>query len=615
MKRSILYKILLVSFLVLPSVISGQDAETKYKLAQNYERSGNFEKAENLLNELIEQQPWNYSYFNSLYNIYIKQKKYDEAVGIISQRLTYSPNDPSLYGLMGSVYFMKEMSDSAYFYWDKGIETNPSSISTYRIIANYAIESRALDRALEYLKMGRQLSSDKSIFTLDLANIYSLTLRYKEATLEYCYLLSIKPDQIGLVKTKFNSYSGNKKALDEITETLESYYKENPQPIYLDLIAYCNMLNGNYNAALNFTIEYEKKINGNGASIYSMAQTALRSKAYDAALTGYRYIVDNFPGSNIVPIAKISRVETLRAKLNKNPKNDLWHYAKIIDTVEYKRLSEEYKKIAGEYVNSNIFIQALYSRAEIEFENLRNYRLADSIFTIINLRAPGTEYSAKAFLKRGLIAIYSDNLEQAKTFFDNILLNNKLSADLKAEAYFRKAKIDFWQNYFESALSNLKSASGDLSSAFANDAIELSALISTLKRDSSNLAIYAKSDLFAFQKKYEEAVALLKDLIKRDNLFILKDFALYRLAEVNIYTKSYGEALEYLKELTGKSENGILSDKALLLTAQIYQYGLKDESKAGELYENFLEKYPDSLYLETAIQNLNYIQTKKGKDG
>ncbi|MGK9476837.1 tetratricopeptide repeat protein [Melioribacter sp. OK-6-Me] len=613
--RNILHRVLFISLIILTSVIQGQNADTKFRLAENYEQAGNYEKAESLLNELIELQPWNYSYFNSLYNIYIKQKKYDEAIRIITKRIKYSPNDPSLYGLMGSVYFMKEMSDSAYFYWDKGIETNPTSISTYRIIANYAIESRALDRALEYLKKGRYLSSDKSTFTLDLANIYSLTLRYREATLEYCYLLSINPDQIGLVKTKFNSYSGNKKALDEIISTLESYYKENTQPIYLDLISFCNMLNGNYDLALKYTIEYEKKVNSNGASIYSMSQSALRSKAYDAALRGYKYIIDNYPASNLVPLAKISYVETLRARLNDSLESDDWQYAEKFDTTEYKRLSEEYKKIAEAYPNSNIYIQALYSRAEIEFENLNNYQLADSIFAIINLRAPGTEYSAKSFIKRGLIAINSDNLEQTKTFFDNILLNYKLTADLKAEAFFRKAKIDFWQNNFESALSNLKSASGDLSSAFANDAIELSALISALKRDSLNLAIYAKSDLFAFQKKYEEAATLLKSLIDRDNLFILKDFALYKLAEINIYTKSYHKALENLKELFDKSESGILKDKALLLMAQIYQYGLKDETRAAELYKNFLEKYPDSLYLETAIQNLNHIQTKKGKNG
>jgi outer membrane protein assembly factor BamD (BamD/ComL family) len=46
------------------------------------------------------------------------------------------------------------------------------------------------------------------------------------------------------------------------------------------------------------------------------------------------------------------------------------------------------------------------------------------------------------------------------------------------------------------------------------------------------------------------------------------------------------------------------------LQGQIYYYGLKDSEKAIECYESLLAKFPKSLYLDEARQNILKIKNK-----
>ena len=179
----------------------------------------------------------------------------------------------------------------------------------------------------------------------------------------------------------------------------------------------------------------------------------------------------------------------------------------------------------------------------------------------------------------------------------------------KSYANYQLARIFSFRNDFESARKNLISVMGNLKDNIANDAIELSILLNTAKNDSSNLSLYCSAEFLAEQKRFNEAKELYGRLSQNQQAFVFHSIAKLRVAEMVIALNDYQNAIANLSLLVDEAEKNIYADKALYLQGQIYQYGLKDSVKAVESYESLLAKFPRSLYLDKARENI--IELKK----
>ena len=143
----------------------------------------------------------------------------------------------------------------------------------------------------------------------------------------------------------------------------------------------------------------------------------------------------------------------------------------------------------------------------------------------------------------------------------------------------------------------------------SNDAIEFSILLNTAKNDSSNLSLYCSAEFLTEQKRFDEAKELYSQLSQNQQAFVFHSIAKLRVAEMLIALDDYRSAIANLSLLVEEAEKNIYADKALYLQGQIYQFGLKDSIKAVESYESLLAKFPRSLYLDKARENV--IELKK----
>jgi len=243
---------------------------------------------------------------------------------------------------------------------------------------------------------------------------------------------------------------------------------------------------------------------------------------------------------------------------------------------------------------------------------LYNYQKADSLYNIINEKASQTNYSIVSYLSRGLIAIKSNDLEKAKPFLENAIQSKRGEPANLSEANFYLARIKFWEGNFEESLKHFKEVNQNPGTDFSNDAIELSSLISTSKKDSLNLLRYANGDKLLFQNKLKEAAIEFKTLADNPNLFIMNEFANYKLSNIFIVEDNFNEAILILEKLADKSKTAIFADKSTFLLANIYQFGIKDLQKAAGYYQIILEKYPNSLYFDRARAALNLLSTNNG---
>lgn len=614
-------KNLYIIFFILFTAISShgqidQNLENKFRLGLSYEQANQLDKAESIYRELAEKAQWNTQYFDALNKILIRQKKYNQSATLLEEKIKQTPNDINLYGMLGSTYYMMDNLDKTYEAWERGIKTNPSSFVMYRVISSYALENRLFDKAIEILNRGKSFADDPSIFSLDLANIYAANMRFKESTEEYCSLLLKKPEMNGVVKTRIAQFINRPTAADEILGTIKNFTEENPLPVFFELLSFCYSQTDRYKEAFDSIIQYEESAKLNGSGIFTFAQEAYLNRRYDYASKAYNYLIEHFSNSPFIPTAKISYARNLEADLgNRSADGENWKPVKNPEqknNPEYTSIINAYERVAKEYPNNSVYIEAVFSIAQIFMERLAMYNKADSLFNIVIQKSPLTNYSILSSIAKGKISILLNNLDEAEKNFRTVTDNKRSEPENIAEANYYLARIKFWQKDFSASLKIFREVTKNLSADFSNDAIEISTIINAAKRDSLNLSIFAEGDLLMFQNKFSEAAAEFKTLADNDGLFLINEFAKIKLAQILIAENKYLESAALLENLSNDSKNVLFIDKSIFLLAQIYHYGIKDSQKAVTYYKKLLEKFPNSLYFDHAREAINLLTTNNG---
>ncbi|KUO59576.1 hypothetical protein APF79_05365 [bacterium BRH_c32] len=584
--------------------------ENKFRLAESFENAGQLEKAESLYLELVNSNPGNPLYFDSYNKILVRQKKYEPAIKIIRERLNKTPQDINMYGMLGSIYYYMDSTSRGNEIWEEAIKKNNNSLVAFRVIANYAIENRNFDKAIEFLKRGKEVSDDPLIFSIDLANIYAVNMNYKEAATEYCELVSKKPEQIGLAKSRMQSYLTKPGAIKETIEVVKKYADKNPTYQLLDLIAFLYMQDDNYKDAFEINKKLDKIAGSTGNMIFNFAQDAFNSFEFDIASSAYEYIITNFPQSPVYQLAMIGQARTAEQAANiklKNNSEDWKPYKKSAPAPSeiYKEIINSYMKLTENKKNINIPAEALYRSAFIYQYKLIDFDSAESLYKEAIKNYALTNYGVLSALDLSKIYIKENRLEDALGYIENLVTSPRGDVEIRNDALLLKGKIYFWQGKFNEASKELKKVTDNLGINQANDALELAILINTGTKDSINLLSYSKADLISEQEKYEEAAAIFKSISENENAITLNNISKFKYAQMLIALNKYEDAIKALEELSDSKTKGLYSDASLFLLSQVYQNGLNNKVRSEENYKKLLEFYPNSLYFDRVREILN----------
>ncbi len=586
--------------------------QNQFMLAESYEQRGDFAKAVEIIETLNKKDPTNIQYFNKLNTLYLQLKKYDESAALINSRINITPQDISLYGLLGSTYYTAGDRTKAYQVWDDTAEKFKTNPMTLRIISNYAIEKRDFEKAIEYLNRGKEISKDPFLYSYDLGELYQITMRYREAAGEYCDLIKANPSQYQQIESKILSYSNKPNALDETIEVVDKYKSGDISFSYL--LARLYIEKKNYDEAFDLFKEIDKKQNTRGADLFSFGEFVYRDGEYKTASEVFKFLIDNYSDQQNIPLAKLGYAKTQEAlfiqKYNAaNPEWKSFFIPAKVNENEIEPVINAYQEIVKVYQHSEVAIEANL-RIGILLVHYRNDMVeAEKYFSIITETYPMSKFASLAFIELGNIKMQQAKLDDAEKLFQSVVKLQRANPEDKSFANYQLARIFSFKNDFESARKNLMSVMGNLKDNIANDAIELSILLNTAKNDSSNLSLYCAAEFLSEQKRFNEAKDLYLQLSQNPQAFVFHSIAKLRAAEMLIATDTYSAAIADLSLIVEEAEKNIYADKALYLQGQIYQYGLKDSVKAVESYESLLAKFPKSLFLDEARQNI--IELKK----
>ncbi len=605
-----LIDILILLAILAPLVFSQTGLNNKYRLAKTYEQNGELQKAKSIYQELVVAQPFNVQYANSLNEIYMKLKEYENSIKFLNQRIAKNPRDIALYGMLGSTYYLMGNGNKADEIWSKGIKTNNNSLINYTIISNFAIENRAFEYAIKYLQEGKEKSDNPTQFSYQLAQIYSVTMDFGNATDEYCQVLLKQPKQLDFVKRRIQTYLS---APGAIEQSINAVKKHSGNKTIQELLAFLYMQNNQYEDAFNIIVNLDTKQKRQGVLIYNFANDAFYNHKYKASQKAFEFIIKNYPKSSLFTNSQIGYARTLEAELD-NRIVDLqnWKPIKAIDTTgayKYNPVLETYKKILQKIRSTEGVNEILFRIGLIKLNRFDDLDEAANNFTEILKNSTLSKFYGSANLKLADISIRKGNLEDAKNYLINSFSSVKTTKEIKSEAKYKLALIQFWNSQFDRSLKTITELTKDLSNNNANDAIELSIVINMGKRDSLSLVKFADADLLTWQKKFAEAAEIFSKLSEKENFFILNNISQFKYAEILIAQNNYPVAIEILKQLSEKEKLNIFTDKSLFLLAQVYEYGIVDKKSALEVYKNILEHYPNSLYLEKARERIKRLQT------
>jgi tetratricopeptide (TPR) repeat protein len=607
-------RILAIYILFLSSSFAQQDITNRYMLGQSYEQAGDFEKARQIYEEIYKQNPSSYQFFDALNRVYIQLKEYESSIKIIGERLKLNDMDINLHGLLGKTYYLKGDEQKAFDVWDNVLRKYPGNPIHFRTIANYAIERRAFDKAVEYLSKGKAASNDPRTFSYDLANIYALTMRFKEAAREYCSILKAEPNQYQLVESKILSYINKQDAL-EATVNIVKEYSSSDVVGFKYLLSRLYMEQKEFEKAFGLYIEIDKIQNNQGADLHNFASFAYKEKHFELAARAYNEVINRYPNSPFVSSSRLGYAKTLEEALhNEFYSNDnSWkpfYTVKPTDSKNIEKVVTAYNELIQMYPRSEIATEALYRIGRIYLYKMDDLPSAENYFKKIINEFPLSKFIFDAHLELANIMILKGHPDSAAENLLKITGSSWADEDKKNLARYKLAKVEFYQGNLNPAKEHLVPILNNLKDNIANDAIELSFMLNTAINDSAGLVLFAKGEMLAAQRKFTEASEIYRQVSQNGKGFVLPHLGRLREAEMLLAGGYYKEAVELLSEISAEDSKNIYADKALYLLARIYRFGLNDDAKAVEMYEKLLAKFPNSLYLDEAREEIILIRNK-----
>ena len=607
--------IVLLTFSVLLANAQVRDEDyAKFALAENLERAGQYEDAINLFEELYLAEPSNIQYFNALHRVYLQLKNYAASIDLLEKRILEKPDDISIYGMLGSTYYIMGNEKKAYEVWDKALLRTPNNPVMYRVIANYAVERRAFEKAIELYEHGKEISDDEVLFAYDLAQLYTLTMQFGKAAEEYCTILDKEPMQRQVIEQRILAYSGKPDALEATIPVVEDWSSRSNLSLSY-LLARLLTEAKEYEEAFEVYRDIDEEQSNIGKDLYSFADLLYREKNYLMAGKVYKEIIDLYPNSPLIPIAKLGYAKSIEATLFEDYQQSLplwkpyFHFTNY-DSEIVDEVLTAFNEIIEIYANTEAAFEALLRMGLIQFYMQNDPVKASENFKLVISDGINSKSSGDAYIELGNIALLSGNLDEAELYYSKIIRKTHSNNQSHNLAKFKLARVNFYKQNFEEANNLLAAILYNLKDDNANDAIELSLVLNTTMNDSSNLAHFAEAEFLAEQKRFCEAADKYSLIYQNPQAFVLHSITKMRHAEMMLADDDYEEVVKLFESIAAEGEKNIYADKALYLLGKTYHLGIDNKEKALEVFERLLIEFPNSLYIDEARNEILLIRNK-----
>lgn len=585
--------------LTLSTGMARAQSQEDLDLAKAYFQNGEMDKAVTLYDKIFSRAPENTAIYGPYLNCLKTLKQFEKAEKLIRKEIKQFPLEPGfkfdlwrLYRETGQVKkeeaILKEIKKSV----------NKADHLLVEKTAKAFIENNLWDEAIAIYLKGNDLFNDPERYNYQIASIYGKQGKWEALYNLLIQVLGRDESRIQEVKNTVQTYLVESKTSNILKEKLYSEIQKRPSYIpFMDLLLWVYVQDQDFKNAVKYSIQFDKRLGQNGMIVLTIGDQAMQEKYYTEAISAYSYVMGLGKNQDYFYQAQMSLFDAQKQKLlsGRYTTSDLNNLRNL-----YLSTIQDYEKERRIYelIDINIDLAELYGEYLMKTDSA-----IQILEKVINTMPVETNQLLNCKVKLGDYYLIGDSPWEATLLYSQV---DKAApgAEIGEVAKFKNAKWSYYQGDFawsQSQMDILKSSTSEL---IANDALNLTVFISeNLGSGADSLAninsmkMYAKADLFSFQHQYAKALETYDSILIYYPDAPLADDILYAKANIWIKEQNFEKAIEALSEIALKYGEDIYGDDALYTKANLYDYTLKDEKKAMELYSDLFMKYPGSTYV------------------
>ncbi len=586
--------------------VQAQPGNPDEQLAAQYFQQGDHEKAALYYAKLYKGQPTPY-YYEQLYKCYTALRAYDEAEKLVKEQIRRSDDEPRYMVDLGALMKLQDQTAKAEQQYDKAIKALKADQNAVRQLANAFTRVNEYDRALATYEKGRKIINNAGFsFDYEIANLHALRGDMPRMISSYLDLIGGNPAYLQSVQNalaRYIDFSSTDSRTELLrTELLRRIQKDPQNTLYPDMLIWVYLQQGDLEGAFVQSRAMDKRFNEGGERMMELAGMALTNKNWDIATRCYQYVIALGADNQNHLAARLGLVEAMDKRITASSAPAL---------ADLQALEREYTSVLSELGASPGTATLVAGLA-----HLKAYYLNDRPGAIMLLEEltnmPGLDKKKQAGYKLDLGDVYvlGGDIWEASLLYSQVDLEYKQDM-LGHEARLRNAKVSFHAGDFLWAKAQLDVLKNSTSKLIANDAMELSLLITdNLGTDSVSppLSFFARAQLLTFQHRYDEAVAVLDSLDTTFPMSALADDVLYQRYRIAYARHQYEQAAGFLEKVVELYPNEILVDNAMYDLGRLQELDLKDKEKAKAWYEKLMFEQPGSIFAPDARLRFRHLR-------
>lgn len=615
MKRFIFIGILFSIFNFQLSTARAQQGDEQ--MASYYYQNREYDKAIELYEPLYARTQSVY-YYQMLYTCYIETEQFKEAEKLIEKRMKRQGRDLTLYVDLGNLHLKRGERKKAEKQYAAAVDKLGRDSKQAIDLALAFENSGRTDYAIATFLRSRQNLGNELLYVMELATLYGKSGQYDKMTAEYFNLLDRAPGNIGAVQIALQralNETSSTELADGLKRTLVSRIREHPDNrSYLDMMIWFSLQQKDFDFALTQAKAVDARFpDQGGQQVMRVARIAANNEAYDVASAAYKHLIAKGKDNPYYFDSRVGDLEVRFARINTNFATSAKEQAAL--EAEYESAIAELGKMQQTVPLMRNYAHLLaYGNNASNNDTARLQKAADLLYDIIEMPRVATTTVSEVKLDLGDLLLFSGEVWDASLLYSQVEKANRNDV-VGAMAKFKNAKLSYYNNDFQWAKTQLDVLRASTSKLIANDAMQLSLLISdNMEEDSTyeTLGYYAAADLMLYRGQLDSAWSLLNDIEIHNLSHSLLDEVLMQKARIRMKQARYAEADSLLQRIVDHYSEDILADDALFMLAELNEQQLGNKVRARECYEKLILDHPASLYTDRARKRYNALKTDSG---
>lgn len=576
------------------------------QLAEHYYSKGEYDKALDYYERLNTSSPSRF-YFKRLVECLDKGGDPRGAEKLLRNELNSNKGDLDLQLLMATFYDSHDESDKAYrIYNDLISGLKPSSRDVIALFNAFKAAGKN-DLSFKTLEQGRKLLKDSYPLNFQFAEYYGSVGETEKMIDEYLGLLDYHPTYLSSIQRILSNqidFSLEQSKEYELLRIalLERSQKDPSNTVYSEMLIWLFVQKNQFGSAFIHVKALDKRTESQGYLVYDLGEICLENNDFEYAKKCFDYVVELGELSPVYLKAYHASLNVRFKELTTLRKFDALQIAESVNAYQSALNLFGLKHSTVELIKELAYIQAYYSNE------------ADSAIILLN---QAVSLSGLTDIQRAEMKVLLADIHVLHgDIWEASLLYMQVDKDFKFEpigheAKFKNARIYYYDGEFEFAQSQLDVLKQSTSKLIANDAMNLSILITeNYGLDSNYIAMnwFAKADLLIEQHQYDQAFNYFDSIWNTYPYHSLGDDILMKKAQAMELQGRWQEAINFLEELLKYYSDDILADDALFRLGILHEEHLFDKEKAAGFYRRILFEYKGSMHTEEAQKRFRVLR-------